>query len=149
MFKASWHRIVSWTGIVLVLLNVLVPTVSHALRAHDPAQRLAHREMVLAVAGDWCFSVGDSVSAGAGAVVGAADLQQIERAVALQGTLAHLQACDFCDEAPLGAAMPLPVAAGVDAPPQAAQAQRFAAFTATLARRPAFERPASRAPPQV
>jgi hypothetical protein len=141
MFKASWHRIVSWTGIALVLLNVLVPTVSHALRAHDPAQRQAHRETVLAVAGDWCVSVGASI--------GAADLQLIERAVALQGTLAHLQACDFCDEAPLGAAMPLPVASGVDAPPQAAQAQRFAAFTATLARRPAFERPASRAPPQV
>lgn len=141
MIKSSWQRFVTWTGIALVLLNVLVPTLSHAMRVHDPAVRHAHREMVLAVAGDWCVS--------AGVTIRADDLQMIERAVALESTLAHLKACDFCDEAPIAGAVPVPLFGGFNPPPQLTQAVRFVAFAARLLHRAPFELPASRAPPQV
>jgi hypothetical protein len=141
MIKSSWQRFVSWTGIALVLLNVLVPTLSHAMRAQDPALRHAHREMVLAVAGDLCVSAGVAIQAD--------DLQVIERAVALTATLEHLKACDFCDEAPIAGAVPVPLLGGFNPPPQVAQAVRFQAFAARLLHRAAFELPASRAPPQV
>lgn len=140
MIKSSWQRFVSWIGVALVLLNVLVPTLSHAMRVHDPAVRHAHREMVLAVAGDLCISAG---------AVPPGELQVIERVVALETTLAHLKACDFCDEAPIAGALPLPVFAGFSPPPRVADAVRFAAYAAGILRRSAFELPASRAPPRV
>lgn len=141
MCRSSWQRLINWTGIALVLLNVLMPMLSHAMRAHDPALRHAHREMVLAVAGDWCVS--------AGAAIQADDLQVIERVVALESTLAHLKACDFCDQAPMAGALPLPVFAGFDPTPRQADALRFASFSAERLRRPAFEWPVGRAPPLI
>ena len=143
MFTTSWRQRMGWIGTLLVLLNVLVPMVSHALRAADPvAQRQAHRVMVLAIAGDWCVSAGGSVKTD--------DLQVIDAAVSLESTLQHLNACDFCEHAPLACAMcPLPVANGVDPAPLVATAARFEAFAAAVLRRHDFRRPPSHAPPQV
>jgi hypothetical protein len=143
MFPSSWRLRIGWIGIALILLNVLAPVVSHALRAADPAaQRQAHREMVLAVVGDWCVSAGGSVQAD--------DLRVIDAAVSLESTLQHLSACDFCDHAPLaGAALPLPVVSGVDPAPLVATAVRFEAFAAAVLRRHDFRLPLSHAPPQV
>jgi hypothetical protein len=145
MFPTSWRQRIGWIGIALVLLNVLVPTLSHALRAADPAaSRQAHREMVLAVAGDWCVGGGGAGRANVD------DLRVIDSAVSLESTLQHLSACDFCDHAPLaGAAMPLPVAAGFDPAPLVVSAVRFEAFAAAVLRRQAFRLPLSHAPPQV
>ncbi|MEX8494095.1 DUF2946 family protein [Sphaerotilus sp.] len=143
MFTKSWRQRIGWIGIVLVLLNVFVPTLSHALRAADPAgQRQVHREMVLAVAGDWCVSAGGSVKAD--------DLRVIDAAVSLESTLQHLNACDFCDHAPLaGAVLPPPVVTGVDPAPLVVTAVRFEAFAAAVLRRHDFRQPPSHAPPQV
>lgn len=144
MFPTSWRLRIGWIGTLLVLLNVFAPVVSHALRAADPAAlRQVHREMVLAVAGDWC------VSGGAGRA-SADDLRTIEAAVSLDTTLQHLRACDFCDDAPLSAgALPLPVVAGVDPAPVVAAAARFEAFAAAVLRRHDFRLPPSHAPPRV
>jgi hypothetical protein len=144
MFPTSWRSRICWIGTLLVLLNVFVPLVSHALRAVDPAAQQRHREMVLAVAGDWC------VSGDADRVVQANDLRTISAAVTLESLLHHLSACDFCDDAPLaGAAMPLPVVAGLDPAPLVARAAQFEAFAAAVLRRQHFRLPISRAPPQV
>ena len=144
MFPSSWRSRIGWIGIALILLNVFAPVVSHALRAADPAaQRQAHREMVLAVAGDWCVS-GESGRANAD------DLRTIAAAVSLDTTLQHLRACDFCDDAPLSAgALSLPVVTGVDPAPVVAAAVRFEAFAAAVLRRHDFRRPPSHAPPLV
>jgi hypothetical protein len=144
MFPRSWRPRIGWIGIALVLLNVFAPVVSHALRAADPAaQRQAHREMVLAVAGDWC------VNGGAGSA-SADDLRTIEAAVSLDTTLQHLRACDFCGDAPLSAgALLLPVVTGVDPAPRVAAAARFEALAAAALRRHDFRLPPSHAPPRV
>jgi hypothetical protein len=144
MFPTSWRQRIGWIGIALVLLNAFAPVVSHALRAADPAAlRQAHREMVLAVAGDWCVS-------GASGGVSADDLRTIAAVVSLDATLQHLRACDFCDDAPLSSgALPVPVAAGVDPAPVVAAAVRFEAFAAAVLRRHDFRRPPSHAPPLV
>ncbi len=144
MFPTSWRSRIGWIGIALVLLNVLVPLLSHALRAADPAAlRQIHREMVLAVAGDWCVS-------GASGGASADDLRTITAVVSLDATLQHLRACDFCDDAPLsGGALPLPVVAGVDPAPVVAAAVRFEAFAAAVLRRHDFRLPPSHAPPLV
>ena len=128
----------------LVLLNVLAPVVSHALRAaHPAALQQAHREMVLAVAGDWCVSSGNGRAS-------ADDLRAIAAAVSLDATLQHLNACDFCDDAPLaGGALPLPAVTGVDPAPLVASTVRFEAFAAAILRRHDFRLPLSHAPPQV
>lgn len=140
MWRSSLHRLVSLTGIVLVLLNVLVPTISHALRAHDPAVKRAHHEMVLAIAGDWCVIAGEAKHS---------DLQAIENAVALDATLRHLKACDFCADAPLAVALPPQVFQGIAPHAATSTSVRFAAFAAELLRRPPHPVPASRAPPLV
>lgn len=141
MFKWPWHRLISWTGIALVLLNVLVPTLSHALRAADPIAPQAYREMALAIAGDWCLGS----EAG---VVHADELHAVEQAVVLEATLEHLKACDFCDQAPLSVAMPLPALPILPALPPGLGEVRFTAYAAGLLRRPAFELAESRAPPR-
>ncbi|MEY8878874.1 MAG: DUF2946 family protein [Leptothrix sp. (in: b-proteobacteria)] len=142
MRSSSAHRLLSWLGICLVLLNVLVPTVSHALRSQDPGVRAAHRVTVLAMAGDWCVMNGKGQ-------VSAAELKVLDAGVTLQTAVDQLSACDFCaDHGPLAAALPLPT---VDAPlpPLALSEARVVAYADTLLRRPAHERPASRAPPQA
>ncbi|MEY4752517.1 MAG: hypothetical protein RJA44_192 [Pseudomonadota bacterium] len=141
MFKKAWHRLISWTGVALVLLNVLVPTLSHALRAADPVPQQSYREMALAIAGDWCLS-SDS------GVVHADELRAIEQAVVLEATLEHLKACDFCDQAPLALALPLPAAPALLPPLPGLNEARFTAYAAVLLQRPAFELAESRAPPR-
>ncbi|MFM2346945.1 MAG: hypothetical protein RL654_1698 [Pseudomonadota bacterium] len=144
MSLTSGLRRIGWTGIVLVLLNVFVPVMSHLLRSADTLSvRQAHREMVLAVAGDWCVS-------GGGGQITADELRTLSSAVSLDATLRHLSACDFCDDAPLaGGALPLPEVTGVDPAPLVASAVRFTAFATAILRRQAFRLPLSHAPPQV
>ncbi|MEY4750244.1 MAG: hypothetical protein RIQ60_2458 [Pseudomonadota bacterium] len=138
MVKGLRRRLVSWFGIVLVLLNVLAPTVSHAVRAHDPQRVHDHQAWVLAVAGDRCVTAGS---------LSPREYALIEAEVSIQHTLGELQACDFCADPPLALGMPLPPAPTLCGLPVQAAAARHVAYADVLLARPAFERPDNRAPP--
>jgi hypothetical protein len=144
-FTRLRRKLVGWIGMALILLNVLAPTLSHALRAGEaqPAaeRQHQHRSWVLAVAGDWCVSTGQAISP--------RQLAAIDALVAIQQTLDELQACGYCADPPLAGAAPLPDAPALCGPAPEPGAAVFAAYAEVRLSRPAFERPASHAPPLV
>lgn len=138
MWRKPLQRLVSWIGILLVLLNVLAPTVAHAVRHQNDALSQRHQQTVLAMAGDWCATAGQ---------VSAAELRTLSQVLSLSDTLAHLKACDFCSDAPLTLALPVPEQ-HTDFSPLTFGPERFAAYAALLLQRPAYQLPGSRAPPR-
>lgn len=138
MWRISLQKLVSKIGILLILLNVLAPTVSHAFRLQDPTVSRAQHELALAMAGDWCVVTGQ---------VGPGEFLALQQAVSLSQTLDHLTACDFCDDAPVSTA--LPKSFSLNWLVQTVESIRFTAYAAEILRRPAYQLPESRAPPHV
>lgn len=138
MWRKSLQKLLSKIGILLILLNVLAPTVSHALRLQDPTLGRTQHALALAMAGDWCVVAGE---------VGPGDFKTLQHAVSLSQTLDHLKACDFCDDAPVSTVLPKSFHLGLPTPP--VESIRFKAYAAEILRRPAYQLPESRAPPHV
>ncbi len=137
MWRKSLQKLLNKVGILLILFNVLAPTVSHALRLQDPSLGQRQQTLALAMAGDWCVAAGQ---------VGPDEFKTLQHAVSLSQTLDHLKACDFCDDAPVSTALPMSFNLGWCAPP--VESIRFKAYAAEILRRPAYQLPESRAPPR-
>ena len=132
MFTSLVRRRLIWASVLLVLAALLLPAMSAVLRLRA--------ESAPGIVGlkDLC------VAAGPGASHPAAETASADPG--LVRLLHLLQACEHCAQAPLASALPLPDAPDVGPAPQV-RAVPLAAVEAGPLRRPAFLRPAGRAPP--
>ena len=140
MFTSSVRRRLILASVLLVLAGLLLPAMSAVLRLRTGTVG-ASVGLTGAPTGleDVCVAAGPGVSH-----------PEAEASVSAQGLvrLLHLlQACEHCAQAPLASALPLPEAPDVGPAPQV-RAVPLAAVEAGPLRRPAFLRPASRAPPR-
>lgn len=141
MFTSSVRRRLILASVLLVLAGLLLPAMSAVLRLRaEPAWAPVGRVGVPMGLDDVCVAAGTTtLYPTTEAPAPAWDLIRL---------LHLLQACEHCAQAPLASALPLPDAPGLPDPAPQVRALRFAAFEAGTLRRPAFLRPAGRAPPQ-